>query len=121
MAQYPCPCCGHVVFDEPPGSYDICKVCFWEDDIVQLRWPDRGGANRPSLIEAQHNVRTVGAVEERLVQYVLPAGPSEPVDPAWRPFDPDRDEIEEHRSGFDYGMTYSDDRTTYYYWIEADQ
>jgi hypothetical protein len=48
--RYPCPCCGHVVFDEPPGSYAICPVCFWVDDPVQLRWPDwAGGANKPSL------------------------------------------------------------------------
>ncbi|MGA2529087.1 MAG: CPCC family cysteine-rich protein [Acidimicrobiales bacterium] len=25
-------------------------MCFWQDDIVQLRWPDfAGGANRSSL------------------------------------------------------------------------
>jgi hypothetical protein len=36
-APYPCPCCGHLVYIEPPGSHDICKVCFWEDDIVMLR------------------------------------------------------------------------------------
>ncbi len=52
--RYPCPCCGRLVFDEPPGSYSICPVCFWEDDGVQLRWPDwAGGANKPSLIDAQ--------------------------------------------------------------------
>jgi len=48
MKPYPCPCCGHRIFDEPPGSCDICKICFWEDDNVQLRWPDyAGGANIP--------------------------------------------------------------------------
>ncbi|MEU7782897.1 CPCC family cysteine-rich protein [Amycolatopsis sp. NPDC049159] len=36
-AGYPCPCRGHLVFGEPPGSYEICGVCFWEDDPVQLR------------------------------------------------------------------------------------
>ncbi|UOX88817.1 hypothetical protein MUY14_45345 [Amycolatopsis sp. FBCC-B4732] len=36
-AGYPCPCCGHLAFGEPPGSYGICGVCFWEDDPVQLR------------------------------------------------------------------------------------
>ena len=42
-AKYPCPCCGHLIFLEPPGSYDICEICFWEDDIVMLRWPTTGG------------------------------------------------------------------------------
>jgi hypothetical protein len=54
MRRYPCPCCGYLVFEEEPGSYDICPICFWEDDLSQLRWLDSaGGANRPSLIEAQ--------------------------------------------------------------------
>ncbi|MGE7024447.1 CPCC family cysteine-rich protein [Solibacillus cecembensis] len=27
--------CGYRAFDdEPPGTYDICKICFWEDDGV---------------------------------------------------------------------------------------
>ncbi|HSW74521.1 MAG TPA: CPCC family cysteine-rich protein [Candidatus Saccharimonadales bacterium] len=51
--QYPCPICGYYVFDERPGSYDTCRVCGWEDDNVQLRYPDMGGANKESLIEAQ--------------------------------------------------------------------
>ncbi|WP_123816510.1 CPCC family cysteine-rich protein [Myceligenerans xiligouense] len=38
-------CCGHQVFDQPPGSFDVCGICFWEDDAIQLRRPDYlGGA-----------------------------------------------------------------------------
>lgn len=33
---YPCPCCGYLQFGEPPGSYEICAICFWGDDAVQL-------------------------------------------------------------------------------------
>ncbi|MEE4585236.1 MULTISPECIES: CPCC family cysteine-rich protein [Streptomyces] len=52
----PCPCCGHLVLDEMPGSYAICPVRFWEDDGVQFRWPTMdGGANKVSLIDAQRN------------------------------------------------------------------
>jgi|GEM_PF-1526760 len=29
--RYPCPCCGLPSIDEP-GIYDICAVCWWEDD-----------------------------------------------------------------------------------------
>lgn len=55
--NYPCPACGFEVFDEPPGSYDICGVCGWEDDHVQLRHPClRGGANKQSLWEFQQEV-----------------------------------------------------------------
>jgi hypothetical protein len=108
------------VFEDGPGSDEICPVCFWQDDIVQLRWPNlSGGANRPSLIDAQKNVSRLGAVEERLVQYVRPAKAAEPVHPSWRPFDAECDVIEERRSGFDYGTSYADDRTTYYYWLDT--
>ena len=106
-----------MVFAEEPGSDDICPVCFWQDDLVQLRWPVlAGGANGPSLIEAQENYRRFGAVEERLVQYVRPPTPAETVDPGWRRFDMALDRVEEFRSGVDYGRTYADDRTAYYYW-----
>lgn len=45
-----------------------CPICFWEDDLVQLRSPDfAGGANRPSLIEAQAAFAEIGAIDPRLV------------------------------------------------------
>jgi len=50
----PCPSCGFLVFAGPPGSYDICPICDWEDDPVQLAHPLlQGGANRLSLAESQ--------------------------------------------------------------------
>jgi hypothetical protein len=56
-APFPCPSCGFLVFAEPPGSYDVCPVCGWEDDGVQLEAPGfAGGANRDSLYEHQQCV-----------------------------------------------------------------
>lgn len=55
--HYPCPACGFEVFESASGSYDICAVCDWEDDDVQLRFPAmRGGANKESLVEWQVRV-----------------------------------------------------------------
>jgi hypothetical protein len=34
--KYTCPCCGHKTFNEPPGSFDICPICYWQDDIMDL-------------------------------------------------------------------------------------
>lgn len=43
--KYACPCCGYKTLDcEPPGTYDICDICFWEDDGVQYNDPDYEGA-----------------------------------------------------------------------------
>lgn len=57
--MYPCPCCGFIVFIDAPGSYEICPVCEWEDDEVQLRFPGYpGGANHHSLCECQSRARS---------------------------------------------------------------
>jgi Cysteine-rich CPCC len=54
---FACPCCDHRTLDEPPpGTYDICKECGWEDDYVQFHDVNhRGGANIESLREAREN------------------------------------------------------------------
>lgn len=110
--RYPCPCCGHLVFQQPPGSEDICLVCFWEDDAVQLRFarsPD--GANVPCLQEAQQNVLRFGAIEERFAGDVRPPEASEPKDPEWRPID-SSDSFEDAEDGSDGPA----DPTALYYW-----
>jgi len=50
-----CPACGFLtVPDRVYGSYNICEVCGWEDDGVQLANPAcEGGANAVSLVHAQ--------------------------------------------------------------------
>jgi hypothetical protein len=54
IMMYTCPVCGFLTFNRPPGSYEICNVCGWEDDGVLLANPcTGGGANRESLVEAQ--------------------------------------------------------------------
>jgi hypothetical protein len=86
-ATFTCPCCGHRALDEePPGTFEVCSICFWEDDAIQFRDPDyRGGANIVALREAQDNVRRFGASEERFRQQVRSPSPAEPRDPARRP------------------------------------
>ena len=55
---YHCPVCGEYIFDEGPGSFDICPVCEWEDDPVQAADPDySGGANHLSLNEYKERWR----------------------------------------------------------------
>jgi hypothetical protein len=30
--KYTCPCCYKTLGEEPPDTYEICEICFWEDD-----------------------------------------------------------------------------------------
>lgn len=61
--RYACPCCGFLTLpEEPPGTFAICPVCYWEDDDVQFKDPTYGaGANIVSLAEARKNFREYGA------------------------------------------------------------
>ncbi|BBB68362.1 hypothetical protein UNDYM_4109 [Undibacterium sp. YM2] len=67
-----CPCCGYRSLDVN-GEYEICRVCFWEDDgtceLDQLSSP-----NRMTLREAQQNFQDIGAVSEEVQRYVLSDG-----------------------------------------------
>ena len=69
--RFPCPCCGYLTFlHEPDGTYEICPVCRWEDDPVQLNDPDfSGGANEPSLNQARENFRKLGAKHQDSVVF----------------------------------------------------
>lgn len=70
--RHACPCCGYLTLREPPpGTYALCPVCWWEDDGVQFRDPDRrGGANAPSLKEARVHFAQIGASDPDLVSSV---------------------------------------------------
>ncbi|SRR6266545_188096 len=113
---YPCPCCGYVVFTGPPGSYEICPICFWEDDAVQLRDPTyQGGANRPSLVESQQTFVRCGAMEERFIDHVRKPVPDDRRDPEWRQVDLTND-VFEHPP---WQTPWPDDGTRLYYWRPA--
>jgi hypothetical protein len=112
---FPCPCCGCLVFTEAPGSYDICPVCGWEDDVSQLRFPTAGGgANAVSLMEAQQlhrrgkQAKSSGALSQEQSPFGREA--------AWRPVDPELDAFETPVAGLEYGASYPDDATLLYYW-----
>lgn len=77
--RYPCPCCGYLTLGEPPtGTYDICAVCFWEDDPVQFHDLDfERGANRVSLNQARVSFREHGVSELRFRSHVRAPLPEE--------------------------------------------
>jgi len=60
----PLPMLRHLVL-ESFGNWDTCPICYWEDDLTQMRWPTMpSGANSTSLVQAQRNYRTFGACDE---------------------------------------------------------
>lgn len=65
-----CPCCGNYTIDPDEPEFDICPVCFWENDPYQEKFPEETGANNISLNEARKNYEEFGACEKRLVKYV---------------------------------------------------
>jgi hypothetical protein len=78
-AQLACPACGYLtVKDAWYGSYEICGVCDWEDDALQLaNAATGGGANDESL----------AAVQQRLVAHPPnnAAAAATAQDASWRP------------------------------------
>lgn len=114
--SHPCPCCGYLVFAEAPGSYEICPICCWEDDLLQLRFPGRaGGANKVSLIDAQRNYLTFGAVERRLLEHTRLPGEAEERAADWVPFDPQKHDLEACQRDGDSG-SYPADLASLHYW-----
>lgn len=53
--KYQCPCCGnYTLYEKPPGTYEICGICNWEDDETQYMDPTyAGGTNKLCLNEAR--------------------------------------------------------------------
>jgi hypothetical protein len=87
--KFACPCCGYKTFSHVAnGSYDICLVCFWEDDPIQLENPDyEGGANPMSLRQAQRNFLEFGACDKDMLRNVRQPTKDELRDENWRPLD----------------------------------
>ncbi|MES2386836.1 MAG: CPCC family cysteine-rich protein [Bacteroidota bacterium] len=79
--KYACPCCNYYTLEEPPNTqptFEICDVCFWQEDWVMQDSPDvGGGANIVSLNQARINFKAFGAAEDRGIPHVRPPKPDE--------------------------------------------
>ncbi|WP_239990193.1 CPCC family cysteine-rich protein [Corticimicrobacter populi] len=117
---FTCPCCGYLMFSEPPGSYDICPICFWEDDGFQLYYPEQsGGANPSSLLTAQVNFIQFGACDRAMASKTRTITPDDIRDERWFPLWmrkvhlPDADTEPSHPQA-----THS--MTDLYYWLRTE-
>lgn len=72
MAIYQCPCCDHFTLDERT-AWEICPVCFREDDGTDVDRPDvHSGPNHLTLREGRENVRRIGACDPAMLPHVVP-------------------------------------------------
>ncbi len=69
--QY-CSCCGYNTRKENSSSFlDTCRICGWEEDIVQSINPKNyDGINGISLLEAQQNFEKFGACSKIMISKV---------------------------------------------------
>jgi hypothetical protein len=76
---YHCPCC-HYPTLKTRGSFEVCPVCYWEDDGQDHHDKDRvrGGPNGVlSLTVAIANFKLLGACESRACLNVRPPNDEE--------------------------------------------
>lgn len=67
-----CPCCGYISLRDR-GGFDICVMCFWEDDGNEnsVYWREvPSGPNSVSLRDAQKNFLGYGACDEHALECV---------------------------------------------------
>jgi Cysteine-rich CPCC len=108
---FPCPSCGFHMFSGAPGTYEICALCGWEDDPVQLKRPNMGGgANKESL--AAHQQRALQRFPLGLARsgdHVRSAN--------WRPLrSSDLQSSDQPTDGRSYFEAAAED-TPHYYWL----
>ena len=109
---YPCPCCGYkTITKEPPGSYEICPICFWEDST-----PDGSArfytSNKITLIQAQRNFLSFGACAREWLTDVRPPTEEERRESDWQPI-----ELRVHRQWHELLDCFKPSDTRLWHWL----
>jgi hypothetical protein len=79
MSKEPCPCCHNRTLIVR-GGFELCPVCWWEDDGQDDADADavRGGPNGGiSLADARENYQRLGACDFLFARKVRPPRPEE--------------------------------------------
>jgi len=72
-----CDCCGFLTLGRK-NIYEVCHVCYWEDDPAHSQNPKEvGGSNHISLEQARANFIKFGACEEKYAKAVSKPSPEE--------------------------------------------
>ena len=86
-----CPSCGFMTVEEETyGTFEICYICNWQDDQVQLANPcTNGGANSKSLLESQLQALAKWPLEINELNGIIRSR-------KWRPLN--KEEIQQYKS-----------------------
>ena len=83
-----CFCCGYKTLTEGPGEYNICPVCFWENDgsgVINSNEPSSAN-NMIRLSDAQKNYLEYGVYSPDFINKVRKHLSGEIKDKDWKPF-----------------------------------
>ncbi|WP_201027435.1 CPCC family cysteine-rich protein [Paraglaciecola hydrolytica] len=69
---FACPCCHYRTLTSQ-GAYEICTVCFWEDDGASEP-DDNSSPNHMSVAQGQINFAKFGACDRDMLNHVDPEG-----------------------------------------------
>lgn len=99
QTKYVCIICGYRTL-ESRFDWDICPVCFWEDDVVLENGEDpTSPANDGlSVSQAQANFLLFGACSKEHMNVVRGPLPEEARAPSWRPLESAIALVERHRA-----------------------
>ena len=82
--MHPCPCCGYKTLPSR-GDYELCPVCWWEDEGVEP-W-EFSGPNAQTLVEAQQEFLSESRPYRQRPGKVRRPKRREARDPDWRPYE----------------------------------
>jgi hypothetical protein len=73
--RYKCICCGYFTLVgamKEDVAWDICPVCFWENDVSEENPNVYSGANHMTLAQGRDNYRTYSTCDLKSVASVRP-------------------------------------------------
>jgi hypothetical protein len=83
--KYTCVICGYRTLDSR-CDWDICPICFWEDDVLLKKGDTKSPANGELRVsEAQANYMVYRCCSKEHLRFVRQPLSTEEVDPEWQP------------------------------------
>ncbi len=111
--NHPCPACGFLVFTALNEQSEICPICGWQNDVLDLQeLYEPAGPNKVSLEQAQINFVRIGAKSATSLSSVRRPNDCDYRDPNWRPVDKTKDKPK----AIDVNSEHFEDL---YYWYQS--